>query len=167
MIPPNLSLVPAPHLQLSPRRASSMQFQCHNKTYQIEFQRRLQPVTVFLKSKNCENRLKVSVVSTFPYTTVTIYEVIQHQPHAITSLYRTATVGRWRNEKLRVGESEKERGRIHALRALGKGLSREMRHLMWDAYMHRNHAVHVQGDIVEGEVVSTRVVGETAEEVLL
>lgn len=104
-----------------------MKFTFEGKTYVIEFQRRKKQYTRF----DYETGLDIPYESTYPYTTVTLFEV--NPDHALDKkLFRTATVGCWYGDTYNL-----EKGRVRAMRLITITLPKPMKTALWKAYHDR------------------------------
>lgn len=101
-----------------------MTFEYKGKTYLIDFTRQHRRITV-VEMGTPKNR-----TSAYPYTTVKILEAAVGKKDPV--VFREATVGCYHWEIY-----TKDSGRLHALRSVTKTLPKEMRPLMWKAYMER------------------------------
>jgi hypothetical protein len=120
-----------------------MRFTYNDKTYVLEFSRK--------HRERADGQSLVTTVrpmSTHPYTTVKVIEVDPRNP-AHRYLYREATVGCWHKEVFTL-----ERGRIHALRAVGKNMPADFKAAMWKAYTDRETIKKKQPYTEETEVVT-------------
>lgn len=106
-----------------------MTFTWEDNTYHIEFQRAYKQVRV-----GVIDGVDIFKSSRYPYTTVLIWK---SGPKIIPDLFRTATVGCWSNEK----QFTLEKGRLNALRLVGRTLDKGFKKAMWKAYSERDHKV--------------------------
>lgn len=102
-----------------------MKYAYNGNEYTIEFKREHKTVTVFDAYGNA-----AAFKSKHPYTTVTLYRQATTDP--IKQIYRTATVGAYWQDAY-----THEEGRLAALRAISKTLTKESRKPLWEAYINR------------------------------
>lgn len=110
-----------------------MRFEFVGSKFAIDFVRSLRQRTFFTES-SAGTSVEMKVNSTYPYTTVNILELDPKEKGIKNAkVFRTATVGCWHLEP----NFSLETGRLRALRSVTRTLPKEMRPLVWDAYMSR------------------------------
>lgn len=128
-----------------------MRFQFEDRKYFLQFERNHKKVDVF------KNREKVVLDSKYPFTTVTLYEIMSGTYSAGRKTIASATVG------CHPGDTySNAKGRLFALKELSSSLRRlhyphDFVAAVWNAYQHRADAPSKPG-VIDGQVVSAETV---------
>lgn len=104
-----------------------MRFEFGGRTYTIEFQRKY----LEYQRHDYETGLDFTVKSTYPYTTVTIFETDPAHP-LDKKIFRTATTGCFHKDNFSL-----EKGRCRALRLATITTPKAMKPVLWKAYHER------------------------------
>ncbi len=117
-----------------------MRFSYEGQDFSIEFERQNREVKYEDGSSH-----GVRAPSTKPHTTVRLIitpPTIEGVVSAGHIVFRTATVGCWHKDRFSL-----EKGRIHALRAVGRTLTKGFRTAMWAAYTNRKQMSQVKEEL--------------------